>query len=256
MCLTKKRFVFMAGLVQLLLLTATFDVFALYKPQGGYMHYRDRVYTQFSIGPAITFYTMHRDLVDDVPGIDNQKKFWRFLGGARNYDLSIAYVFENGLILGGDLSLLRSHGMDALQNINKLYAPDNPGEVFSIMTSPVIGFYPKPYWGLSLLAQPLIGYSSFSTGAVTGGLRVTAGYEWPAGPSGAFGLSLALEGMISKNEIEGERSSIKYDVIHLPLSAMLNVCFKGFWDKRHARSNDTPADKTKIKNSVKIDTRK
>ncbi|MBN2716608.1 MAG: hypothetical protein JXX14_12195 [Deltaproteobacteria bacterium] len=242
----KQWLLFMACLVQLALLTATTnDALALYRPAGGFAHFRARAYTQFSLGPAITFYAMHRELVDPVPGVDNQKKWWRFLGGARNYDLSMAYVFENGLILGGDLSLLRSQGMSSLQDISIPYAPENPGEVYSVMLSPVVGFYPKPYLGLSLIAQPLIGYSTFAAGSATGGLRVSAGYEWPAGPSGAMGLSLAMEMMFSKTEMDGNRPTIRYDVVHLPVSAMLNICFKGFWDRRAKNQPESAEKKTK-----------
>ena len=222
----------MACLTGLLLLTASTEVMALYRPQGGYAQYRGRAYTQFAVGPAITFYTLHRELQEEVPGIENKKKWWRFLGGSRNYDLSIAYTFDNGFILGGDLSLVRSRGVDGLQEMSKVGAPENPGEIYSIMLGPVVGFFVRPYLGWYIQFQPTLGYTTFSSDAPTVGLRTITGYEWPAGPAGAVGLSIAIEGQLTTSEDEGERASIKYDSVHIPLTAILGFCFKGFWNRK------------------------
>ena len=192
--------------------------------------FRGRVYTQFAIGPALAFYTLHRELQQDIVWVDNTKKWWRFIGGARNYDLSIAYVFDNGFILGGDVAVIRSSGMSSTSKRDDRDDPTNPAGTFSIMLGPVVGYYPRADLGWYVQAQPALGYSTFSSDAPTGSFRAITGYEWAAGPSGAFGLNAALEIQWTKSEEEGRYPDVIFDSVHLPIIGMLNICMKGFWD--------------------------
>ena len=218
-------------MIQLLLLLAATSAIA--SPTSTRISpYRGRVYTQFAIGPALAFYTLHRELKEDVIYVDDDKKWWRFIGGGRNYDLSIAYVFRNGFMIGGDVAVIRSSGMNGLSERNERDDPRNPAGTFSIMHGPVVGFYPRADLGWYVQAHPALGYSSFSSDAPTGSFRAITGYEWPAGPSGTFGLNLAVELQWTKSEDEGRHSGIVFNSFHLPMFAMFNVCMKGFWDRR------------------------
>lgn len=216
-------------MIQLILLLAATTAAASPRSQWR-SYFRGRAYTQFAIGPALAFYTLHRELKEDVSYVDNNKKWWRFIGGARNYDLQIGYVFRNGFTIGGYVAVVRSSGMSNLSDSRDRDIPGNPVGTFSIMTGPVVGFYPRGDLGWYVQAYHALGYSTFSTDAPTGSFRAITGYEWAAGPSGAIGLNVALEVQWTKSEEEGRNSDIVYDSFHLPLIAMLNVCMKGFWD--------------------------
>ncbi|MBN2528705.1 MAG: hypothetical protein JXR76_20110 [Deltaproteobacteria bacterium] len=219
-------------LVGLLLFLDTSSAMAGYKTYGLSLH-RGRAFTSFAIGPAITFYRMHRELKEEVPGLEESKKdWWTFVGASRNYNLSMAYVFENGFILGGDIYLTRSRGMKGIDDMTQLNAPDNPGETFAIMSGPLFGYYPRPDVGWFILWQLAGGYSTLSDDAPALSLRSSTGYEWPAGPFGAFGMSLGLEALLTLSEENGAIPPSVYKSVHIPMSAMFNICFKAFWERR------------------------
>lgn len=199
----------------------------------GPSQYRGRTFMQFSIGPAVTLYSRHRTVVDDNSNLeDDDKKWWRFLGIERNYGLSLAYVSRGGFIIGGEISAIRGRGMKKLNDKTSTTAPENPRRTFSIVSGPTIGFYPHPKHGWFVQFTPALGFSTFSINAPTGSLRAVTGYDWPAGPSGTFGMSLGFQFLWTKSEEEGIRPTLKYDSVHLPVVGMFNICLKGFMGNR------------------------